>query len=68
MRDALEAKLGPAQSAKIVWRPGNTVPVSDEAGETLTKLLDVLDDHDDVQNVYANYEMSDSLMEKLSAA
>ena len=68
VRDALEAKLGPAQSAKIVWRPGNTVPVSDEAGETLTKLLDVLDDHDDVQNVYANYEMSESLMEKLSAA
>jgi YebC/PmpR family DNA-binding regulatory protein len=68
VRDALEAKLGPAQSARIVWRPSNTVPVSDEAGETLTKLLDVLDDHDDVQNVYANYEMSDSLMEKLSAA
>jgi len=67
VRDALEAKLGPAQSAKIVWRPGNTVPVSDEAGETLTKLLDALDDHDDVQNVYANYEMSDSLMEKFSA-
>ena len=67
VRDALEAKLGPAQLAKIVWRPGNTVPVSDEAGETLTKLLDALDDHDDVQNVYANYEMSDSLMEKFSA-
>jgi YebC/PmpR family DNA-binding regulatory protein len=68
VRDALEAKLGPAQSAKIVWRPGNSVPVSDEAGETLSKLLEVLDDHDDVQNVYANYEMSESLMEKLSAA
>ena len=68
VRDALEAKLGPPQSAKIVWRPGNTVPVSDEAGETLTKLLDALDDHDDVQNVYANYEMSEALMEKLSAA
>jgi len=68
VRDALEAKLGLAQSAKIVWRPANTVPVSDEAGETLSKLLDVLDDHDDVQNVYANYEMSEALMEKLSAA
>jgi YebC/PmpR family DNA-binding regulatory protein len=68
VREALEAKLGAPQSAKIVWRPGNTVVVSDEAGETLTKLLDVLDDHDDVQNVYANYEMSDALMEKLSAA
>jgi YebC/PmpR family DNA-binding regulatory protein len=68
VREALEAKLGPPQSARIVWRPTNTVPVSDEAGETLAKLLDVLDDHDDVQNVYANYELSESLMEKLSAA
>ena len=69
VRDALEAKLGPPQSAKIVWRPGNVVPVNDdEAAETLTKLLDVLEDHDDVQNVYANYELSDSVMEKLSAA
>jgi YebC/PmpR family DNA-binding regulatory protein len=68
LRDALEAKLGAAQSAKIVWRPQNTVAVADEAGETLSKLLDVLDDHDDVQNVYANYEMSEALMAKLSAA
>jgi YebC/PmpR family DNA-binding regulatory protein len=68
VRDALEAKLGAPQSAKIVWRPSNMVAVGDEAGETLSKLLDVLDDHDDVQNVYANYEMSDALMDKLSAA
>jgi YebC/PmpR family DNA-binding regulatory protein len=69
VRDALEAKLGqPPQSAKIVWRPLNTVAVNDAAGETLSKLLDTLDDHDDVQNVYANYEMSEALMEKLSAA
>jgi len=68
VRDALEAKLGQPLSAKMVWRPMNTVPVSDSAGETLSKLLDVLDDHDDVQNVFANYEMSDALMEKLSAA
>ena len=52
VRDALEAKLGAPQSAKIVWRPLNTNVVSDEIGETLSKLLDVLDDHDDVQNVY----------------
>jgi YebC/PmpR family DNA-binding regulatory protein len=68
VRDALEAKLGAPQSAKIVWKPANTIPVNDQAGETLTKLLEVLDDHDDVQNVYANYELSDALMEKLSAA
>jgi len=68
VRDALEAKLGAPISAKIIWRPGNTVQVGEDSGETLTKLLDTLDDHDDVQNVYANYEMSEALMEKLSAA
>ncbi len=68
VRDALEAKLGPPQSAVIVWRPLDNVPVSDEHAVSLLKLLDVLEDHDDVQNVYANYEMSDALMEKLSAA
>ena len=67
VRDALEAKLGPPESAKIVWRPINTIAVDDETAETLTKLLDVLDDHDDIQNVYANYEMSDAMLEKLSA-
>ncbi|MEY4879011.1 MAG: hypothetical protein RJB62_480 [Pseudomonadota bacterium] len=68
VREALEAKLGDPLSAKILWKPTNIVQVPDDAGETLTKLLDVLDDHDDVQNVYANYELSDALMEKLSAA
>ena len=67
VRDALEAKLGPAESAKIVWRPANTVSVDDQTAATLTKLLGVLDDHDDVQNVYANYEMSEDVMERLSA-
>jgi YebC/PmpR family DNA-binding regulatory protein len=67
VRDALEGKLGPPESAKIVWRPTNTIVVDDETAETLTKLLDVLDDHDDVQTVYANYEMSEAAMEKLSA-
>lgn len=66
-RDALEARLGTPQSASIVWRPLNNMAVNEEQGASLLKLLDVLDDHDDVQNVYANYEMSDALMEKLSA-
>ena len=39
--------------------------IGDEAGESLVKLLDVLDDHDDVQNVYGNYELSDALLRKL---
>jgi YebC/PmpR family DNA-binding regulatory protein len=67
VRDALEAKLGEPQSAKIEWRAQTTTAVADDAGETLVKLLDTLDEHDDVQNVYGNYELSDALVEKLSA-
>jgi YebC/PmpR family DNA-binding regulatory protein len=67
VRDALEARLGAPSSAGIVWRPQNTVEVPDDAGETLMKLVEVLDDHDDVQNVYGNYALSDALMAKLGA-
>jgi YebC/PmpR family DNA-binding regulatory protein len=65
VRDALETKLGEPVSSKIEWRARTTTPVSDENGETLVKLLEVLDDHDDVQTVYGNYELSDALVEKL---
>jgi len=65
-REALEKKLGQPQSAKIEWRPKTMTPISDSNGETLIKLLDVLDDFDDVQNVFGNYELSDALMEKMS--
>jgi transcriptional/translational regulatory protein YebC/TACO1 len=65
VREALEAKLGAPSSAAITWRAKNTVPVDDAAGETLVKMIEVLDDHDDVQNVYGNYELSDALMTKL---
>jgi transcriptional/translational regulatory protein YebC/TACO1 len=68
VRDALEAKLGEPSSAKILWKPTSMVAVDDETGETLSKLLDTLDDHDDVQNIYANCTFSESLMERLSAA
>jgi transcriptional/translational regulatory protein YebC/TACO1 len=65
VRDALEAKLGAPASAAIAWRAKDSVAVPDEAGETLMKLIETLDDHDDVQNVYGNYELSDALMAKL---
>jgi YebC/PmpR family DNA-binding regulatory protein len=64
-REALEAKLGQPDSAKIEWRPKTMSPVSDENGGMLIKLLDILEDFDDVQNVFGNYEFSDALMEKL---
>jgi YebC/PmpR family DNA-binding regulatory protein len=64
---ALEAKFGEPKKASLVWRPQNTVAVDDEQGEKLLKLIDNLNDHDDVQNVYANFEISDALMQKMSA-
>jgi YebC/PmpR family DNA-binding regulatory protein len=64
---ALEAKFGAAKSASIVWRPQNTVEVDEEKGEKLLKLIDALEDSDDVQAVYANFEMSSDVLEKLSA-
>jgi YebC/PmpR family DNA-binding regulatory protein len=62
---ALEAKFGEPQKAAIVWRPQNTIAVDDEAGERVLKLVDALEENDDVQNVYANFEVSDSLIAKL---
>lgn len=64
---ALEAKFGEPRSASIVWKPQNLIGVDDDKAETVLKLLDALDDDDDVQQVYANFEMSDSVMEKMSA-
>jgi YebC/PmpR family DNA-binding regulatory protein len=63
----LEAKFGEPKKASLVWRPQNTVAVDDEQGEKLLKLIDNLNDHDDVQNVYANFEISDALVQKMSA-
>ena len=67
VRDALEARLGAPASAAVIWRPQTMVAVPDDAGETLMKLIETLDDHDDVQNVYGNYEFSDALMAKLGS-
>jgi len=66
VRDALENKLGEPSGAKIEWRPKTMSPVSDDNGETLVKLIEVLDDHDDVQTIFGNYELSDALMAKLA--
>lgn len=64
---ALEAKFGEPQKSALVWKPQTTVPVDDETGEKVIRLVTQLDEHDDVQNVYANFEASDALVAKLSA-
>jgi transcriptional/translational regulatory protein YebC/TACO1 len=64
---ALEAKFGEARKASLTWKPQNTIAVDDEAGEKILKLIETLDDSEDVQNVYANFEVSDALVAKMSA-
>lgn len=64
---ALEAKLGEPTEAKIVWKPTNLIEVEGQPAKTLMKLIDLLEDNDDVQSVYANFEMSDATLEVLAA-
>ena len=65
VRDALEAKFGAPDHAALTWRPQSAITVGDEAAETLLKLLEALEDGDDVQLVSANYEISDHVMARL---
>jgi YebC/PmpR family DNA-binding regulatory protein len=62
---ALEAKFGEPRKASLVWRPQNTVAVDDEAGEKILRLIGLLEDNDDVQNVTANFEISDALVARM---
>ena len=64
---ALEAKFGEPRKAALTWKPQNTVAVDDDKGEKLLSLIETLNEHDDVQNVYANFEVSDALVQKMSA-
>jgi YebC/PmpR family DNA-binding regulatory protein len=62
---AMESKFGEPRKAKLIWRAQNMIAVDDEAGEKIMKLLDALEENDDVQHVYSNAEFSDALMAKL---
>lgn len=64
---ALEKVLGEPESVKAIWKPQNYVPVDAEKGETLMKLIGLLEDDDDVQSVYSNFEMSDENMARLAS-
>ncbi|MEL7544706.1 MAG: YebC/PmpR family DNA-binding transcriptional regulator, partial [Pseudomonadota bacterium] len=64
---ALEATHGEAAEATIIWKPKLSVPLDDEAGEKLIRMLETLEDSDDVQNVYANFEISDEVMARIGS-
>ena len=58
--EAREAALGPAKAAEVIWRPKTTTPVSGDAAAGLVKLIDALDEDDDVQAVWGNYEIDEA--------
>ncbi|TWT12689.1 YebC/PmpR family DNA-binding transcriptional regulator [Reyranella sp. CPCC 100927] len=66
VRDALEKALGGPSSAKLVWRPKSLTAVDGDAAQTLFKLIEMLEDSDDVQSVYANFEVSDDTLARLA--
>jgi transcriptional/translational regulatory protein YebC/TACO1 len=61
----LEKSLGEAETVKLAWKPNLTVEMDEKSAGTLLKLIDTLDDDDDVQTVWGNYDISDDIMEKL---
>ena len=64
---ALEARFGEPRKSALVWKAQNAVSVDDETGEKLIRLVEVIEDQDDVQNVYVNFALSDALVAKLEA-
>jgi YebC/PmpR family DNA-binding regulatory protein len=67
VRDALEKKFGEAERSGFVWKPNTPAEVSEEQATSILKLIDALEDEDDVQAVYTNFEVSDEIMERLMA-
>ena len=67
VRDALEARFGPAESAQLGWRPLNSAVIDAETAASLFKLIETLEDSDDVQDVYTNFEVGEDVLARLSA-
>ena len=67
VRDALEARFGPPELARLDWRPTMVVTLDEARAAALMKLLDVLEENDDVQNVYANFDIPEAVMQQMSA-
>ncbi|MEN0074321.1 MAG: YebC/PmpR family DNA-binding transcriptional regulator [Paracraurococcus sp.] len=67
VRDALESRFGSPESARIEWVPTVRIDLDEEKAREILKLIDRLDESDDVQNVYANFEVSEDVSQRLSA-
>lgn len=64
---ALEAALGESETAKLIWKPQNTTPLDLDGAQKLMRLIETLEDDDDVQTVTANFDISDEIMEQLAS-
>ena len=67
VRDALAERFGDPREAHLSWKPQTTVAVEEDSAGSLLKLLDALDESDDVQQVSANFEIADDILERLTA-
>jgi len=65
---ALEARFGEPRAANIFWRPKSTVPIGEESGQKLIRMIEALEDSDDVQNVYSNFDIAEDVLQRLTAA
>lgn len=67
VKEVLEKKFGAPQSSGIIWKPSNTITLNQEQAEDLFAMIETLEDNDDVQNVFSNFDVSDEIMERLMA-
>ena len=67
VRDALEAQFGAPEWARVDWRPTLTVTLGEDGAAAVLKLVDALEDNDDVQNVYANFDIPEAVLQSLPA-
>ncbi len=67
VRESLTQKFGDPKIAKLVWKPKNTIKIEGDSAKSLLKLMEVLEDNDDVQELYANFEMDDDLLATLES-
>ena len=65
---ALEARFGEPRSVQIMWRPKSEVPIDEETGQKLLRMIDALEELDDVQQVYANFDVAEDVLRRLTAA
>lgn len=66
VRDQLIQSMGDPLEAKIIWRPMNTTALNEDTAKSFLKMMDVLEDNDDVQNVYSNADIPDDILAKLT--